>query len=68
MIAAAQYGSEQGKSNSHGHSMVVDPWGDIVAQASDKAGYFFCELDLEYLNEVRTQMNCLTHIRHGSLI
>lgn len=48
--------------------MVVDPWGDIIAQSSDKEGFFFCELDLDYLNQVRTQMNCLTHIKQNNLI
>ena len=48
--------------------MVVDPWGDIIAQASDQPGFILCELDLEYLDEVRSSMNCLTHIRHDILI
>jgi predicted amidohydrolase len=48
--------------------MVVDPWGDIIGQSSDKEGYFLCELDLSYLDKVRGQMNCLTHVKHGLLI
>ena len=28
--------------------MIVDPWGDIVAQCSDKEGYALCEIDLSY--------------------
>ena len=46
-----------------GHSMVIDPWGDIIAQSSEKSSYFLCELDLEYLDTVRSNMNSLTHIR-----
>lgn len=50
VIAAAQSGqSEEGVLN-YGHSMVIDPWGDIVAQSSDKTSYFICELDMEYLD------------------
>ena len=51
-----------------GHSMVVDPWGDIIAQASDQPGYILCEMDLEYLDAVISNMNCLTHINHETLI
>jgi len=51
-----------------GHSMVVDPWGDIVGQSSDMEGYFLCGLDLDYLDSVRSNMNCLTHIRTDKLI
>lgn len=43
--------------------MVVDPWGDIVAQCSNTEGIALCELDMDYLNNVRSHMNCLTHIR-----
>lgn len=43
--------------------MVVDPWGDIIGQASDQEGIFLCQLDLDYLDKVRQQMNCLTHMR-----
>ena len=48
--------------------MVVDPWGDIIAQCSDKEGYVLCELDLGYLDRVRSNMNCLTHIRTDILL
>lgn len=47
----------------YGHSLVVDPWGDIIAQSSDKTGYILCEIDLDYLDEVRSNMNCLNHVR-----
>ena len=48
--------------------MVVDPWGDIIAQCSDKEGYTLCELDLDYLDKVRSNMNCLSHMRTESLL
>lgn len=68
VIASAQCGKNNTGVTSYGHSMVVDPWGDIIAQASDQPGFILCELDLEYLDEVRSSMNCLTHIRHDILI
>ena len=63
VIAPAQSGKSKEGVLNYGHSMVVDPWGDIIAQASDSVSYFLCEMDLEYLDEVRSNMNCLTHIR-----
>ena len=48
--------------------MVVDPWGDIIAQCSDKEGLTLCELDLEYLDKVRSNMNCMHHMRTESLL
>ena len=48
--------------------MVVDPRGDIIAQCSDKAGLTLCELDLSYLDKVRSNMNCLHHMRTDGLL
>jgi len=39
--------------------MVIDPWGDVIGQMSDREGSFVCELDLEYLDSVRGNMLCL---------
>ena len=64
VVASAQI-SDHNNQNAvgFGHSMVVDPWGDIVAQCSNTEGVALCELDMDYLNNVRSHMNCLTHIR-----
>ena len=56
------------KRATYGHSMVVDPWGDIIGQMSDKEGCFVCEIDLEYLDKVRGNMACLTHMRKDVLV
>mmetsp|Transcript_17807 Transcript_17807/g.30182 ORF Transcript_17807/g.30182 Transcript_17807/m.30182 type:complete len:182 (-) Transcript_17807:160-705(-) len=45
VVASAQVGQHNKVSKSFGHSMVVDPWGDIIAQMSDREGFFVCELD-----------------------
>lgn len=42
--------------------MVVDPWGDIIAQMSDREGFFVAELDFEYLDQVRGNMLCLNQL------
>jgi nitrilase len=69
VVAAAQLGvKKQGSFMGFGHSMVVDPWGDIIGQMSDQEGIFISELDLNYLDQVRGNMNSLTHIRTDSLL
>ena len=69
VVAAAQCSESTEYSKfGFGHSMVVDPWGDIIAQCSDKEGAVLCELDLGYLDKVRSNMNCLSHMRTDTLI
>eukprot|EP00347_Sterkiella_histriomuscorum_P000140 403377015 len=63
VVAANQVGVHHEKRQSYGHSMVIDPWGDIIGQMSDKEGCFVCEIDLEYLDKVRGNMACITHMR-----
>ena len=69
VVAAAQCSENNLYSKfGFGHSMVVDPWGDIIAQCSDKEGLTLCELDLSYLDKVRSNMNCLHHMRTECLL
>lgn len=50
-----------GKKWNWGHSMIVDPWGHIVAQASDGVGSTSARLDLSYVEKVRDQIPVATH-------
>jgi predicted amidohydrolase len=44
-----------------GHSMVVDPWGHVVAQCSDGVGSTSARLDLDYVKKVRTDVPVANH-------
>ena len=44
-----------------GHSMIVDPWGHVLAQAQDKPGFASANIDLAYLAEVRTRLPVHEH-------
>ena len=55
VIAPAQCGIGAGVPT-HGRSMVVDPWGIVVAQAPDGPGVVVADLDLERVVEVRRQL------------
>ena len=61
VVAAAQWGKHPLGRATYGHSLVVDPWGTIVAEASDKVGVISATLDLDYLEQVRAAVPCLTH-------
>lgn len=47
--------------NCWGHSMVVDPWGKIVAQCEHGETVLMTEIDLTFCDQVRTRMPVLTH-------
>jgi len=61
MIAPAQYGVHPGNRRTYGHSMIVDPWGTILAEIPQGEGIAVASLDLDYLNEVRKAMPCSDH-------
>ncbi len=62
VAAPGQWGSHDGgKGQTWGHSMIVDPWGVVVAQASSKDGYASATIDLDYLESVRTRLPVQSH-------
>ena len=63
VIAANQIGPHPGGQRSGGRSMIVDPWGVVLAQAPDREGYVVAELDLEYQREVRAKLPSLANRR-----
>src|SRR6202050_2290455 len=63
VIAANQVGPHPGGQRSGGRSMVVDPWGVVLAQAADREGYALAEGDLESQREIRKRLPSLAHRR-----
>jgi predicted amidohydrolase len=63
VIAAAQWGSHPGGRRCFGHSMVVDPWGAIIAQCPDRPGFALATIDHEYQKQVRSSVPSLRHRR-----
>lgn len=66
MIAANQMGSHPGGHRSGGRSMIVDPWGVVLAQAQDSEGHIVAELDLERQKEIGERMPFRRHRRPQS--
>jgi predicted amidohydrolase len=66
LIAANQVGAHPGGHRSGGRSMIVDPWGLVLAQAPDRECYVIAELDLERQAEIRAQLPSLANRRHAA--
>ncbi len=63
VVAANQVGPHPGAHHSGGRSMIVDPWGLVLAQASDRVCHILADLDLERQNEIRTRLPALSNRR-----
>ena len=61
IIAPAQTGNHYERRYTHGHAMIVDPWGVILADAGNEPGVVVAEIDPERLYQVRQQMPSLQH-------
>ena len=68
VIAAAQGGTHENGRSTWGHSMIVDPWGEIVAEIEgDAPGVLFADLDLAKVAEARGKVPALANARPFSL-
>lgn len=63
VIAAAQTGTHADGRTTWGHSLVVDPWGEVLLELGEPAGVGFAEIDLARLAEVRGRIPALRHRR-----
>ena len=63
VIAPAQCGQHSADRSSYGRSMIVDPWGLVLAQAGDEPGVIVADCDLGRLERVRNAIPCLQNRR-----
>jgi predicted amidohydrolase len=63
VVAPGQVGRHNDKRESYGHSLVIDPWGTILAEQAEGTGLAVADLDLDRLATIRREMPCLTHRR-----
>jgi predicted amidohydrolase len=47
----------------YGHSLVADPWGKIIAEATEEEQILYCKIDLDYLEKIRAELPLLKHRR-----
>lgn len=67
VIAPAQCGTHAGGRQTYGHSLIINPWGDILAEAGEVPGIITAEIDLAKVAETRQIMPSLSHDREFSL-
>lgn len=65
VIAAAQWGAHPKGRRTFGKSCIIDPWGEVIAQASEGEGVALATLDPAYLRHVRASLPSLEHRRLG---
>jgi predicted amidohydrolase len=63
VIAPAQWGQKADGRWTFGRSMIVDPWGIVLATCPDRDGYALATLDLDYLDSFRTEFPALANRR-----
>jgi predicted amidohydrolase len=61
IVAAAQSGKHEDGRETYGHSLVIDPWGEVLLDAGDEGGVHFAEIDLGRIEEVRSRVPALKH-------
>ena len=61
VLASAQGGKHVNQRRTWGHSMLIDPWGDIQADLPEGEGFITGDLCKDKLNEVRSQLPALAH-------
>ncbi len=63
VVAAAQGGRHEDGRETYGHSLVADPWGELILDMGDAGGVEFAEIDLDRIAEVRSRLPAIDHRR-----
>ena len=63
VIAPAQVGEHDGGRKTYGHSLIIDPWGRILAQQEDGEGIIYATLNPEEVTKARNAIPALKHDR-----
>jgi len=63
VLASAQFGEHSPSRRSYGRSMIIDPWGLVLARVADGEGFALAEIDLDHQAQIRTRLPALAHRR-----
>ena len=63
VIAPAQTGRHSNGRQTYGHSLIIGPWGEVLAERKTAPGVLFAEIDGGKLERIRAQLPCLSHRR-----
>lgn len=62
VIAAGQVGYHNEKIQTYGHSLIIDPWGEVLVDLKEEVGVGVAEIDLEKINYIRHQVIMNRHV------
>jgi predicted amidohydrolase len=68
LFAAAQCGSHESKRETYGHSLIVDPWGRVLAEGGTEPGVVMAEIDLGEVTAARSRIPSLQHGRRFEIV
>jgi predicted amidohydrolase len=68
VLAAAQGGHHENGRDTYGHSLVVDPWGTVIAEAGIEPGVTMADIDLSLVAQARGRVPALDHGRRFEVI
>jgi predicted amidohydrolase len=68
VLAAAQGGHHENGRDTFGHSLVVDPWGRVIAEAGTEPGVTIADIDLSLVAEARGRVPALDHGRRFEIV
>src|SRR5215212_545674 len=63
VVAAAQFGHHEDGRNTFGHSLVIDPWGEILLDMGEQTRVGFADIELSRISDVRSRIPALNHRR-----
>lgn len=62
VVGACQGGHHVGGRKTYGHSVIINPWGDVIAEMkNDDSGIIYADITLDHLHQVRASIPALTH-------
>ena len=67
IIAPAMCGEHAGNRQTYGHSLVVNPWGEVVADGGEAPGIVYADVDLSSVAKARGMIPSLTHDREYAM-
>jgi deaminated glutathione amidase len=64
VLAASQGGLHENGRATFGHSLIVSPWGEVLAEGGEEPGVIFADIDLAASDEARARIPALKHGRN----
>ena len=61
MIAPNQWGTNRSRRSTYGHSLVIDPWGEVIVDGLEGEKVIYCKIDLKIINSAQSSIPTLIH-------